>query len=251
MTRTRLIANVSAIALTMAMAFTGSLLQPVEASDAQSPGYRQWNANLDAAASAIPTPAQTTVTDQAADLLRAPQRGVKATSVATATSNCDSCHGEATTVQVIYFDGTGSNTADNVATAWSQCRDCSSNAVSVQVVFAKHSEQVIVNNRALALNLPVAADIPCTGCDTRAVAMQYVLVGGSRRDLSAATKTLVAGLQMTLADRIGAASAAPGGSATARVQSDTDSIADQLQAILVADTGSTSVQRNIDVQVGS
>jgi hypothetical protein len=245
MTRTRLIANVTAVALTMAMAFTGSLLQPVEASDAHSPGYQQWNANLDAAASAIPTSGQPSATDQEADLLRVRQRSAKSTAVSTATSNCDGCHGEAITVQVIYFDGAGPNAADNIATAVSQCKDCSSTAASLQLVFAKQSDQLIVNNRALSINAA------CDGCATNATAIQLVYVGGARRDLSAATKTLVASLQATLADQIGSAPAAKSGAATAQVQSDVNSVADQLEAIVWAETGSSPIQRNIDIQAGS
>jgi hypothetical protein len=243
MTRTRLIAYLTVVALAATVAVTTTFLGPVDASDA-SPGAGQWHNNLDAASSALPTAAQPTVNDQAADLIRTWHNDAKATAVSTASSNCDGCQAKATTFQVVYFDGNDADTADNVATAWSQCNGCSSYAISVQVVVARTSDRLTVNNRSLALN------VLCTDCTTNSVAVQYVLVGGSRSDLSAATKVLVTLLQTTLADRLSTAATPTAADPEARAKADTDPIADQLQQILIADTGSTSVKRNIDIQVG-
>jgi hypothetical protein len=243
MTRTRMIAYLTVIALVATVAFTATLIRPVQASDA-SPGAH-WHNDLDAASSALPTAAQPTVNDQTADLLRTGQGGAKATAVSTASSSCDGCRAQATTLQVVYFDGAGANNADNVASAWSQCSSCSSSAISVQVVVARSSDQLTVNNRSLAVN------VLCTDCTTNSIALQYVLLGGSRHDLSAAAKDLVTQLQSTLADRLDAATTSTAADPQARATADTDSIAEQLQQILVADTGSTSAQRNIDVQIGA
>ena len=77
-----------------------------------------------------------------------------------------------------------------------------------------------------------------------------MLVGGSRRDLSAAAKDLTGQLQDVLAGKVATAAQAPQAQARASAEAETTSIADQLQAVLVKDTGSTTVQRTIDVQVG-
>lgn len=244
MTRTRLIAYLTVLALATAVAVTATFLGPVDASDA-SPGSGQWHNNLDAASSALPTVTQPTVNDQTADLIRTGNSDGKATAVSTASSSCDGCRANATTFQVVYFDGNEAIKADNVATAWSQCKGCSSYAISVQVVVARTSDQLTVNNRSLALN------VLCTGCTTKSVAVQYVLVGGSRSDLSAAAKDRVTQLQTTLADRLSTATTPKAADPKAVAKADTDSIADQLQQVLIADTGSTSVKRNIDIQVGT
>ena len=181
---------------------------------------------------------------QAKSLIRARASNTKATAVAAATTDCDGCSGEATTLQIVYFDGSGPVTADNVANAISQCSGCVGSAVSVQVVIASKADQLIVNNRAVALN------VECAGCQTSSIALQFVLVGGSRRDLSAAAKDLTGQLQDVLAGKVATAAQAPQAQARASAEAETTSIADQLQAVLVKDTGSTTVQRTIDVQVG-
>jgi len=117
MTRNRWIANLAVVGLTVSLTFAASLLQPVAPSDATSASSGRWNANLDAATSAIPTPAQPSVIDQNANLLRVRQSNAKVTASAAATANCDGCQGQATTLQVVYFDGRGPKNADNVATA--------------------------------------------------------------------------------------------------------------------------------------
>jgi hypothetical protein len=80
--------------------------------------------------------------------------------------------------------------------------------------------------------------------------VQFVLVGGSRKDLSAASKDLIGQLQDALAGKLAANAGQPSAQARTSAESATASIADQLQAVLAKDTGSTTVQRNVDVQVG-
>ena len=242
-----LLTLITVLAAAATLALTGSVAGPVSTADA-SPGRSQWRADLDAASAAIPTAAQPTVQTATQSLIRAGTRNTKATAVAAGSTGCDGCSGTATTLQVVYFDGAGTVSADNVANALSQCPGCSGGAstaaVSVQVVIARRADQLIVNNRSFAAN------VACDGCATTACALQFVLVGGSRRDLSAASKDLIGQLQDALAGKLAATTGQPSPQARSSAQSATASIADQLQAVLVQDTGSTTVQRNIDVQVG-
>jgi hypothetical protein len=241
----RITTLITALAAAATVALTGSVVGPVASSDA-SAGRHQWRADLDAASTAIPTAAQPAVQSHAKSLIRARASNTKATAVAAVSStNCAGCTGDATTLQVVYFDGSGPVLADNVANAVSGCAGCGGSAVSVQVIIARKADQLIVNNGALALNLPA-----CTGCTTTANALQFVLVGGTRRDLTAATKDTIGQLQDVLAGRLATAAKAPKAQARATARAETASIADQLQAVLVKDTGSTTVQRNIDVRVG-
>lgn len=244
----RLVPLITALAAAATLALTGSVVGPVASSDA-SPGRFQWRADLDAASTAIPTEAQPTVQSTTKSLLRAGASNTKATAVAAGSTECDGCSGTATTLQVVYFDGAGTVSADNVANAISLCPTCSTGpvtaAVSVQVVIARRADQVVVNNRSFAAN------VNCTGgCQTKACALQFVLVGGTRKDLSAASKDLIGRLQDALAGKLAATAGQPSVQARASAEGATASIADQLQAVLVKDTGSTTVQRNIDVQVG-
>ena len=119
----RVITLVTVLATAATLALTGSVVGPVASSDA-SPGRYQWRADLDAASTAIPTAAQSSVQTQAKSLIRARASNTKATAVAAASTDCDGCSGEATTLQIVYFDGSGPVSADNVANAISQCSGC-------------------------------------------------------------------------------------------------------------------------------
>lgn len=244
----RLATLITVLATAATLALTGSVVGPVASSDA-SAGRYQWRADLDAASTAIPTAARPTVASTTKSLLRAGARNTKATAVAAVSTECDGCSGSATTLQVVYFDGAGTVSADNVANAVSQCPECGtgpvSAAVSVQVVIARRADQLVVNNSSLALNATCVG-----GCRTSAAAVQFVLVGGSRTDLSAASKDLIGQLQDALAGKLAATAGQPSVQARSSAESATASVADQLQAVLVKATGSTTVQRNIDVQVG-
>lgn len=253
----RVITLLTVLGAAATLALTGSMVGPVASSDA-SPGRSQWRADLDAASTAIPSIAQTSVQTTDQSLIRSRAANSKATAVAVAMTNCDGCTGEAGTLQVVYFDGRGPVAADNVANAVSQCPDCKgpvvATAVSVQVVFVKRADQVTVNNRALAANVlcgpqdgePVSGDV----CTASAAAYQFVMIGGNRRDLTASAKDTIGRLQDVLAGELATAAQAPQAQARVSAEAQTASIADQLQAVLVTDTGSTQVQRYVDVQVG-
>jgi hypothetical protein len=148
--------------------------------------------SLDAASSAIPTTARTAVTDSANATAVLEGQGRKAVATAVATSGCDGCSGTATTFQTVLVKQGGAAIADNVATAWSSCSSCSSSAVSVQIITGPSASSVEVNNRSLALNAG------CTACTTTAVALQFLVIGGSQRELSGTTKALIQQIEQDL-----------------------------------------------------
>ena len=243
MTRTRRIAYLTVIALA-AVAVAG-IASPVQGSAATpSAGGPLSRGDVDAASSALPTSADPTVSDRTTNIARTGQPGAHATAVSTASTNCDGCHGDAFTFQVIYLDGTGGKTADNVATAWSQCTGCSSAAISVQVVVARNLNQVTVNNRALALN------VACTKCITRSAAVQFVLLGGPGHNLTTFNADKVAQLHQTLSDALWGAGPTASTNQTC-VRTNATPAADTLEAALVAETGATSARHTIDIQTGS
>ena len=204
----------------------------------------RYSNNLDAAAAAMPTLANPVVADNAAVTARTRSADAKAVASSTATSNCDGCNATSTVFQVADFRGNGA-AADNTAAAWSSCVGCASSAVSVQLVIARDAVPLVVNNRALALN------VECEECITTAAAIQFVIVGGTRRELSKQAKALIAEIQAELADRL-----APPASSQARAlpapeaKVAVDDTAARLAQIILSDVGATSVQRNIDVSTG-
>ena len=203
------------------------------------------SSSLDTASSAIPSAAKPAVTDVAQSTARSRVTGAKAVSSSVAMSNCAGCAGQSTVFQVVYFDGTGAANADNTAAAWSSCTDCASSAVSVQLVVARRSQPLTVNNRAVALN------VNCLQCITTAAAIQFVIAGGSHRDLSTHARDMIAQIQKQLADRL--VSSAGSGSQRLRApdaKTQVDSAAGALGAIILSDIGSTITGRSIDVQVG-
>lgn len=203
------------------------------------------SSSLDTASSAIPSAALPTVTDSALSTARSRSGGAKAVASSVATSNCDGCAGRSTVFQVVYFDGAGGAAADNTAAAWSSCTGCASSAVSVQLVVARRAQPLTVNNRAMALN------VSCVQCTTTSAAIQFVIAGGLRRDLSSTAKGLIDQIQTQLADRL-ASSAQPGADRLRGPDAKTlaDDTANRLAAIILSDVGATVTQRSIEVDVG-
>ncbi len=217
---------------------------PAEASSQGAHMMIHRSTSLDAASTAIPTTGQRSVSDGAQSTVRTSSSTNKAESVSMATSNCDGCSGVATTFQVVYFDGKVAN-ADNSAAAWSSCAGCSSSAVAVQLVVARRATQLNVNNRALALN------VECTECTTSSAAIQFVISGGTRRDLSAQAKDMISQIQTELGQRLQNTPRSPGLQRSAPLaKSLTDDAAARLAQIILKDVGASSVQRNIDVRSG-
>jgi hypothetical protein len=134
--------------------------------------------DFDLVASANPAAPRSFDVDRTAMYERANGKRVQADAVATSSALCDSCHGTATAVQVIYVSKARKATADNTATAWSSCRNCRATSVSVQIIVAKPSVALTVRNQALAVNAN------CTGCNTAAVAIQFVVHTQKRHTLS-------------------------------------------------------------------
>jgi Fe-S cluster biogenesis protein NfuA len=201
------------------------------------------SSRLETASSAIPTAANPVVADTAQGAARITASPAKAVASSVATSNCDGCDAQSTTLQVVYFDGSTGASADNTATAWSSCVGCASSAVSVQLVVARQSVPVTVNNRALALNAV------CTGCTTTSAAIQFVIAGDTKRQLSDQAKVLIARIQAQLAERM-AEPAPDQGQQKAQADSLATETARKLESVIITDMGPASVQRLVDVQVG-
>lgn len=198
------------------------------------------SASLDVASSAVPTTAQPLVTDSArADTVLGAGSG-KAVATAVSTSNCYGCSGTATTLQTVRAANGGSAMADNVATAWSNCASCSSSAVSVQIVTGTSASAVTVNNRSLALN------VACTSCTTTAVALQFVVIGGSQRDLSASTTALIKQIEQQLGVKLSVERANG-----AAVQRDADDAAAQAKSAIGKDTHAMEVRTKVQVDSGN
>ena len=195
------------------------------------------SSSLDAASSAIPSASRPLVTDAARSEAVLQPSGGKAVSTAVATSGCDGCSGTATTLQTVRIAGNGAAIADNVATAWSSCAGCSSTAVSVQILTGAKASAVVVNNRSLALN------VACSGCTTTAVALQFVTIGGTQRELSAATKTLIQQIEQELGLTLL-------GARGDEAKQDADDAANRAKAAIAADSGADDVAAYVEVDAG-
>ncbi len=246
--RAKLVKSVfGVIILAGGMLLVGPATGGVSPADASAQGMHlntHRSSSLDTASTAIPTAGQPTVEDSAQSTVRTASSTNKAASVSMATSNCDGCSGVATTFQVVYFDGKKVN-ADNSAAAWSSCVGCSSSAVSVQLVVARRAAALTVNNRALALN------VECTECTTTSAAIQFVISGGTRRDLSAQAKDMITQIQAELGQRLQSTPHSQGLQRSApQAKSLADDTAARLAQIILKDVGAASVQRHVDVQSG-
>jgi hypothetical protein len=233
------------IALVAGLVVPGALFAQSPHEGVMPPGQARHSDSLDTASSAIPSTANPAVTDIAQSTARSRVAGAKAVSSSVATSNCDGCAGQSTVFQVVYFNGTGAANADNTAAAWSSCADCVSSAVSVQLVVARRAQPLTVNNRAVALNTN------CTQCKTTSAAIQFVIAGGSHRDLSAQATNMIAEIQKQLADRL-TSSARSGGQRLRgpEAKAQVEDAAGRLAAIILSDIGSAITGRSVDVHVG-
>ncbi|MCG2620460.1 hypothetical protein LVY72_00870 [Arthrobacter sp. I2-34] len=206
-----------------------------------------WGRSLDSASSAQPSAARPEVRDTSQDLVHVSGGPAKADALAAASAACDGCSGDATTLQVAYFDGgKGTAAADNVASAWATCAGCSASAVSVQIVLVPRRGAIDANNRAIAVNAS------CAGCSTSAAALQFVLASGPRRQLSAAAAELVGQARAQLAERLESAARKPNArTAKTDARSAAAQTARQLEQIIAKDLGTVDIRRQLDVQVGS
>ncbi|WP_138442287.1 hypothetical protein [Sinomonas susongensis] len=206
--------------------------------------------SLDAASSAIPTVAQPLVTDSANARSVLQGSGRKAVATAVATSGCGGCSGTATTLQTVSVQPGGAAIADNVATAWSSCASCSSSAISVQIVTGPSVSTVQVNNRSLALNAG------CSACTTTAVALQFVVVGGTQRELTATTKSIIQQIEHDLGVKLTSpaaqkAAASMGPSARREAaQHDADDAAARAKSAISSDLRPAQVGVRVEVQAG-
>lgn len=230
-----LVRAVTALTLAAAVALPAAL--PAQSTPGGGTG------RVETASAAIPTAANPHVEDSTWGAARITTSPAKAVSSAAATSNCDGCTAQSTSLQAVYFDGGTHAAADNTATAWSTCVGCSSAAVSVQLVIARGGQPLTVNNRSLALGAA------CAGCVTTAAAIQLVVAGETRHDLSLQARELITQVQTQLADRLAQPAADPA-QQKAQSQSLADEASTRLEGIVVAELGAMPLQRNVDVQVG-
>jgi hypothetical protein len=240
----RLLAVFVLVSGTLVMTGVGGDIAPASASALWAHGVYTHSSGLDSASSAIPTPENPAVTDNAQNAVRTSLADSKAAAVSVATSHCDGCSAKATTFQVVYFNGDGA-AADNSAAAWSTCTSCSASAVSVQLVLVRTAKQFVANNAAVALN------VNCVKCSTTSAAIQFVIAGSTGRQLSAQAQDMIDQIQGQLADRLKAATPPSGArSAAPQLKSMADDTANRLQQIILKDVGTATVQVKVDVQVG-
>lgn len=149
--------------------------------------------NPDLLASAHPTSARPTVSDDAFDVTRLRGFDASADTAALTSTTCDACDGQSTALHVVYAPRSQRVGLDNVATAWAQeCTGCVSTALSVQVAVVRSGLAVSPNNRALAVN------VACQGCHTAALAFQVVMATEHPEPMSDAE---LAALQAWVADQ--------------------------------------------------
>jgi hypothetical protein len=159
---------------------------------------RDLRPDLDAVALSMPDQSRTYDSADKVSFVTAWASDVRLSGVAATSVVCDWCIGTAETVQVVRANAPTRLIARNVATAWSgNCTGCFGWAVSIQVVIA-HSQPaaVVAGNRALALNAG------CVVCQTRAAAVQFVLVDTSNDDLSAQASDAIYTLRDALVQRM-------------------------------------------------
>lgn len=169
-----------------------------------------------------------------------PYRGASA--VARAVSTGDDTSTEATVLQVLTAGCAGVVRADNTASAVVTGNRASTSAVSIQLVAATRADGVVANNAA------VATTVGCLECASNAVALQFVVVGGTEQDISEGTRQYLAQLRDELAGRI--AAPAPERMMTRQAQADPQSLAEDAARraadVISADVGGT-VQTSVDV----
>lgn len=247
-----------AIGITLALAtgpvLAGSMEPAVASNNWRAEGLERadaaktpWGRNLDSASSAQPSAARPEARDASQDFVRVTGPAAKADAMATASASCDGCSGEATTMQVVSFEGgRGTAAADNIASAWATCSGCSASAVSVQIVLVPRRGTIEANNRSLAVNAS------CESCSTAAAALQFVLAGAPKRQLSAAATELVSQARTALAERLETASRRiDARRAKADARTAAEETARRLEQIVMDDLGGGEIQRSLEVQVGS
>ena len=211
--------------------------------------------DVESTSTAIPLQPGSTAQDESTRFRRVNARTVRADSVATASSSCDGCTASAVTLQMIYARNVRTLTGDNVATAWSTCTNCGATALSVQVVIARQAQTINAANKSLALN------VVCVECETKAAAIQIVIVTPSHREPSQAALARGEDLRDELLAELhalpssaarSAVPASPNGRAagptTSPVPPTMLSTTEQIQSIFAKDLGATSARHDIQVR---
>lgn len=166
-----------------------------------------------------------------------PYRGASAASRAVSTGGDTST--AATVLQVLTAGSAGVLRADNTASATVTGNRAIASSVSIQLVAATRADAVVANNAA------VATTVGCLECTSNAVALQFIVVGGTEQEISAGTQQYLAALRDELAGRI----AAPAPQRMTR-QADPQSVAEDAARraadVISADVGGT-VRSSVDV----
>lgn len=167
-----------------------------------------------------------------------PYRGASA--VARAVTTGDDSTTEATTLQVLTAGSVGVVRADNTASATVTGDRTAASAVSIQLVAASRADGVTAANSAAAIT------VGCQECASHAVALQFIVVGGTEQQVSEATKQYLAQLRDELAGRLEAP--APRRMATSQVdpRSLAEDAARRAADVISADIGGT-VQTAVDI----
>lgn len=168
---------------------------------------------------------------------------VKVTATGTASSTCDDCMSDASTLQVVRLHHPKVAKVDNAAIAWSQeCAGCTSSAISIQIVLIDKTKKLTANNRAFASN------VLCDTCQTRAAAFQFVIVGAPH-----AMSAKAAAAVRREGERILAELAQQGGSNSRR--SSTDQLEagalDALHKVVLGATGGHVQEQHADIKQAS
>jgi hypothetical protein len=223
---------------TKASALLGALLVIGGGVAGSAAGHGVARTSFEAAAVATPTAADPTDIVRVRHTDAAMSRTVRVSAAADAALDCDSCVGQASSVQVIFAGGARKVVARNVAATWAGgCTDCRGRAVAVQLVVAASASAVRADNRAFA------GTAGCTGCDVSAVALQFVVVDPRLDRISAATTEWISTVAGRLAGdrgpapsgvgvRPGARSAAGTSSAEPAAQDSADSTGDRIADVL-------------------
>ena len=94
----------------------------------------------------------------------------------------------------------GDVAADNVAAAWASCAGCRASSLAIQVLVLKGSRAGTV----VVTNRALAVNAACQVCETQALAVQFVLSGGKGERMSGRVRALLDDLAAQLGEDLSA-----------------------------------------------
>lgn len=171
-----------------------------------------------------------------------PADGRGAVAGARAQSPCIHCSAEATTLQVLSAVGDSAIRADNTASAFTTGDWATTSAVSVQVITGTRARSITASNAAVAINQG------CTGCRATSVAIQFVVIGGTQRQLRPETRAVLAQMEHELAARLETAPQPPTARAAVVRSAAADAARQGEEAVLSDSHG--AVRTHLDIDLG-